>query len=344
MFRALATIEAITAIEAHPNAQMLEIAQVRGWRCVVRKADQFKTGQHILYVEPDAHLDVADERFAFLAKGGMKTNAAGWKGHRLRTVKLRGVVSQGLVMPLCDFPELDQAVVEHRVDVTDLLPIRLWEPLIPFSSEAIGSFPIGVPKTDEQRIQNCTKEELAEALAWSHIEITEKLDGTSVTAFVKEDGTVGVAGRNWELSPDSTASQVVVASAAGRWLDEQEPGVFLQGELIGPNIQGNPYKLTAPRWLLFTTGLLSEGYPCRMDPAVILPDEALMSQMVPRITPGIITHDATVDELIGFADGIRSMLNPDVLAEGVVIRGYDEAGVLRSSFKSISNAYLIKHG
>ena len=344
MSRSLATIETITTIESHPDADRLEIVRVRGWQCVVRKEEEFKPEQRVLYLEVDSHIDVEDERFTFLAKSGMKTNAAGWKGHRLRTAKLRGVVSQGLIMPLRDFPELDQAVVESRVDVTDLLPIRLWEPLIPFSSEAIGSFPMGVPKTDEQRVQNLTQGELAEALAWSRIEVTEKLDGTSVTAFVKRDGTVGVAGRNWELSPDSTASRVVVASEAGRWLATQEPGVFLQGELIGPNIQGNPYKITAPRWLLFTTGSLSEGYPCRIDPVSLLSDEVLAAQMVPRIIPGVITNDSTVDDLIGFADGMRSMLNPDVLAEGIVIRGYDEAGTLRSSFKSISNAYLIKHG
>jgi len=81
-----------------------------------------------------------------------------------------------------------------------------------------------------------------------------------------------------------------------------------------------------------------------MDPATMLPDEVFMFQMVPRITPGIITHDSTVDELIGFADGMRSMVNPEVLGEGIVVRGYDDAGSLRSSFKSISNSFLLKHG
>ncbi len=344
--RALATIETIRGITEHPDADRLEICFVRGWRCVVRKADGFKPGQQVLYIEIDSHIDVEDPRFAFLAKSGLKTNAAGWKGHRLRTMKLRGVVSQGLVMPLDQFPELDGPdwSTEGTKDVTDLLPIRLWEPLIPFSSEAIGPFPAGIPKTDEPRVQNLSQEELTVALSYPHIAITEKLDGSSVTAWMKDDGTIGVAGRNWELSPESTAHRTVTESAAGRWLAEQYPGMFLQGELCGPKIQGNPLKLTRPQWFIFSSGFTSQDVPYRADPAAMLSDEVLAREMVPTIPPGTITRDSTVEDLVAFADGIRSMTDPDLPAEGVVVRGYDDTGTLRASLKSINVQYLLSRG
>jgi RNA ligase (TIGR02306 family) len=341
--RALATIETIRGIVEHPDADLLEICFVRGWRCVVRKADGFKPGQQVLYLEVDSHLDVTDERFAFLAKGGVKTNAAGWKGHRLRTVKLRGMVSQGLIMPLDDFPELREHVAAGEKDVTPYLPVRLWDPVIPHNAEAIGPFPNGIPKTDEERVQNLSQEELAAALSYPHLEIREKLDGQSVTAWVKDDGTLGVAGRNWELSPDSTAYRTVAASPAGEWLKGQSTGMFVQGELCGPNIQGNPLKLVKPRWFVFTVGVTSVwAYSYCADPAAMLPDEVFLHEMVPPIPPGLIHRESTVEELVAFADGINSMIDPTLPAEGVVVRGYDESGALRSSFKSINNQYLLK--
>jgi len=345
--RALATIETIRGIVEHPDADLLEIAFVRGWRCVVRKSDGFKPGQPVLYIEVDSHIDVEDERFAFLGKSGLRTNAAGWKGHRLRTVKLRGMVSQGLIMPLDQFPELEGPdwAVEGTRDVTDLLPIRLWEPVIPHSAEAIGSFPDGIPKTDEERVQNLTPEELSEALSYPHLEVREKLDGQSVTAWVKEDGSLGVAGRNWELSHESTAYRAVTSSPVGEWLAGQSPGMFVQGELCGPNIQGNPLKLVKPRWFVFTAGVVSEwAYVHRADPAALLPDEVFLHEMVPSIPPGMIHRESTVDDLVAFADGIHSMISPTLPAEGVVVRGYDDSGTLRSSFKSINNTYLLKRG
>lgn len=342
MSRALATIETIVAVEEHPNAQMLEIVQVRGWRCVVRKADEFQVGQPVLYLEVDSHLDVEDARFAFLAKGGMKTNAAGWKGHRLKTVKLRGELSQGLVMPLDDFPELLGR--SPGDDVTAALPVRLWEPPIPMTAgDIIGPFPDGVPKTDEERIQNLSAEELAEALSWSYISITEKLDGMSVTAVMKDDGSIAVASRNYEVSAFSTAYTTVVTSPAGEWLMKQVPGVFLQGELIGPSIQGNPLKLTKPEWRLFTVGFISEYREARrVNPVLLLPPDVISEQMVPALPPGTINRYSTTDELIGYADGIVSMLNQGSLAEGIVIRGYDDSENLRSSFKVLNNTALLK--
>jgi RNA ligase (TIGR02306 family) len=342
--RALATIETIKGIVEHPDADRLEIAFVRGWRCVVRKSE-FQPGQQVLYLEVDSHIDVEDERFAFLAKSGLNTNAAGWKGHRLRTVKLRGQVSQGLILPLHLFPELGEAAEVGVHDVTALLPIELWEPLVPYNAEAVGSFPDTVPKTDEERVQNLSGVELVEALSWPHIEVREKLDGQSVSGWVKPDGSLGVAGRNWELSPESTAYRTVAASPAGQWLSGQAVGTFVQGELVGPKIQGNPLKLTKPRWYIFTVGVTSSwNYMYRADPATMLPDEIFLHEMVPTVPPGMIHRESTVEDLVAFADGIHSMIDPTLPAEGVVVRGYDEVGSLRSSFKSINAQYLLERG
>ena len=340
MERALATIATVTAVEKHPDADLLEIVRVRGWQCVVRKADRFAVGDDVLYLEIDSHVDVADERFAFLSKGGLRTNAAGWRGHRVRTVQLRGVTSQGLIMPLGLFPELEGSVAGD--DVTGKLPVRLWEPLIPFGTEIIGALPDGIPDTDLKRVQNFDAEELAALLSLPHLTITEKIDGSSCSAYVKDDGDIGVSyGKRWEVSPLSAVHSTVASSPAGRWLREQHPGTYLQGEIVGPPIQGNPLKLTGLQWLLFGAGYMMWNYPHRMNPLHVIPDDIFHAQAVPWIPPGAINRHSTVEDLIRFADGIRSMLNQDVLAEGIVITGYDDLGERRGSCKVINNAYLI---
>lgn len=112
--RKLASIREISAIHPIPGADRIEVAQVDGWECVVQKGE-FQVGQHIVYVEVDSIVPDVPE-FEFLRP----------RKFRVRTIKLRGQVSQGLVLPLSILP--DGAPCDLGDDVTEVLHITKYDP------------------------------------------------------------------------------------------------------------------------------------------------------------------------------------------------------------------------
>src|ERR1044072_3418313 len=182
--RTLASIPRIKNIEPIANADSIVKATVLGWQLVIKK-DEFKPGDLCVYVEIDSILPDKQE-FEFLRN----------KNFRIRTIKMRGQVSQGICFPLNILP--DNIQVEEGVDVTEVLNIVKYEPPVPVNMQGImkGWFPSFIPKTDETRVQ--VLQELLDIHKGSLCYITEKLDGTSVTYFIK-DGVFGVCSRNLEL-------------------------------------------------------------------------------------------------------------------------------------------------
>ena len=111
--RALAYLVTIDEIKPIPNYDRVEHARVGGWWIIVQK-NQFNVGDKALYIEVDSHVPEKDERFAFLEK----------RHYKVKTLKMCKVYSQGLVMPLSDFPELKNKEVHE--DVTKLLGITYY--------------------------------------------------------------------------------------------------------------------------------------------------------------------------------------------------------------------------
>lgn len=195
--RKLATIRQVAAITAIPNADAIECVTVDGWR-VVSKRGEFALGDLCVYFEIDSVLPERQE-FEFLRKSSYVNNGK-CQGFRLKTMRLRGQISQGLVLPLLS----ELATSQLGDDVTELLGVTIWEPVIPseLSDIVVGGMPSVIPHTDQERIQNLT----ADLAVWSQTEmqweITEKLDGMSMTVF-RNQAHVGVCTRNWELSSAS---------------------------------------------------------------------------------------------------------------------------------------------
>jgi RNA ligase (TIGR02306 family) len=337
--RALATVAVIDALERHPDADRLQVATIRGWRAVVGSDQGFAQGDRVLFIEPDAFLDAEEPRFGFLTSRSCRTAPDGRRGHVLRTTQLRGILSQGLVMRLSDWADTVPQDAAPGTDVTPLLPIRLWEVPIPPGTQIAGSFPEGVGKTDEERVQNIGEERIAAACSapTGSLVVTEKLDGTSITVMVK-DGALLVAGRNWTLAPGCgtyrivEATQAVQAFLSDRSMREE---CILQGELVGPGVQGNPLGLNANELRLFNVAAAGEGR--RLVQARWHPD--LQPYSVPVLQVPVACD---VDGWLAQADRM-SALNPQRRAEGVVVRTYDGHGRLLDSFKAISNRYLLKH-
>jgi RNA ligase (TIGR02306 family) len=262
----------------------------------------------------------------------------GTEGFRLKTIKLRGQVSQGLILPIVVLnpPDTNIYVTPFEdLDVTEMLGIVKYEPPIPaeLAGKVKGLFPSFLRKTDEERIQNLTSE--YEEFKKRKFYVTEKLDGSSAT-FYFNDGVFGVCSRNLELLETEGNSFWKVA----RELDLENKmkdfgiNISIQGEIIGEGIQGNPYKIrgqTVRFFNLFDIDL-QEYHSFSMMKTTLT---GMGLETVPVVDEYFTLPDS-VGELLNYADN-KSLLNPNFDREGVVIRTLDR----KVSFKVISNKFLL---
>jgi RNA ligase (TIGR02306 family) len=325
MERKLASIQRIRNIEPIPGADAIEKATVLGWQLVVKK-NEFVTGELCVYVEIDSVLpDYA--AFEFLRP----------RNFRIRTVKLRGQISQGICFPLSLLPE--GIVAEEGLDVAEALKITKYEPPVPASLSGLmkGLFPSFIPKTDETRVQ--VLQELLDKYHGKTCYITEKLDGTSITCYIK-DGVFGVCSRNMELAEGNTLYWKIVREMdIENKLRKLGRNVAIQGELMGNGIQGNKLKLTGSTIFFFSLFWIDEYKYADYNEwkTVMLTQLALPT--VPVITDAYNLSN-NIDSLLKMAE-IPSCLNSAVMAEGIVTRVVDENEHI--SFKAISNAFLLKY-
>lgn len=193
--RKLASIQRVMALEPIEGADRIEKATVLGWHLVVQKGE-FKVGSYGVYFEIDSLLpDIP--AFAFLKDPKGRVPEEGFV-HRLKTKKLKGVLSQGLLIPLDAFKETFSWV--EGTDVTEMLGVKKYEPPVQVSlrtGQAKSTFPGFIPKTDEIRVQSIPWIVDAFMEKKAVVYITLKVDGTSVTYYIK-DGEFGVCSRNQE--------------------------------------------------------------------------------------------------------------------------------------------------
>jgi len=336
MERKLASVRKISEILPIEGADAIELAIVGGWKVVVAKNAGHKVNDMAIYCEVDSFLPIRDE-FEFLRKSSYKKMGDG-EGFRLRTIKLRGQVSQGLIIPLNELLKYGVSAddVYEGLDVSGVLGIVKYEPPIPaeLAGKVKGRFPSFIPKTDEERVQNLTNE--YERWKDKTFYVTEKLDGSSAT-FYFNDGVFGVCSRNLELLETEGNSFWRVARELDLENKIREFGIniSLQGELIGEGIQGNPYKIkgqTVRFFNLFDIDL-QQYHNLSMFEAIVKNQFGL--ETVPVLDKHFKLYDS-VDELLTYADA-KSELNPNFDREGVVIRSLDRT----ISFKVISNKFLL---
>ena len=344
--RKLASIKPVTYIKPIEGADAIECAIVDdGWPVVVKKGE-YKVGDVAIYLEIDSW--VPHELAPFLSKGQEPREYNGVKGERLRTVKLRGQVSQGLLLPInLNSPLADQ--VSLGDDVTEMLGIQRWEPPIPAQLQGTmkGNFPHFIPKTDQERCQNLRKD-IFETHIDEIYEVTVKLDGSSTTIYVK-DGEVGVCSRNidlketegnsfWKAARDQNIIEPLLKFCKSSGID-----YAIQGELIGEGIQGNPEKLKGQRFYLFDIYSITEGRYLepfeRWAVLEVLVKTGADIEHVPIVDQDVCVAQAydTIDDLLEFAEG--PSLNPQTKREGLVFKSWES----NFTFKAIANSYLLKH-
>jgi RNA ligase (TIGR02306 family) len=333
--RKLASIRIISDIQPIEGADVIELAIVDSWKVVVAKNVGHKVGDMVIYCEIDSFLPIKDE-FEFLRKTSYKKMSDGTEGFRLKTIKMRGQVSQGLILPM-SVVEYTNVDFEVGVDVTNLLGISKYEPPIPaeLSGKVKGLFPSFLRKTDEERVQNLTKEYDEYKSLGRKFYVTEKLDGSSATFYYK-DGVFGVCSRNLELleTEGNTFWKVARELDLENKMRDFGVNISLQGELIGEGIQGNPYKIkgqTVKFFNLFDIDLQVYHSLAHLDRALGI----MGIKMVPIVDEFFVLPD-TIEELLKYAED-KSVLNSKFDREGVVIRSNDRT----ISFKVISNKFLL---
>lgn len=256
--RKLATIEVIRDLQPIEGADRIEVAKVRGWNVVVKKGE-FNVGDKCVYFEVDSVLPADDERYSFLKN----TFNSRLNGYRIKTIRMRGQISQGLALPVTQFPELEYGVNEGTLnvgdDVTELLNVRIYtEPISNvLGAKSKSAFPSElIQKTDAERYQNIDFEKWYNTVIDLQPDrdipvfiLTEKLDGTSFVVFQDPNGNVRMCSRNRELDIEDGESvyHYIFNKYKFREIFEDQNYVFpfaIYGEIIGPSIQKNVYGLS----------------------------------------------------------------------------------------------------
>lgn len=371
--RKLATVQIISGITPIEGADKIEVAQVLGWQCVIAKKDNFEFGDKVVYIEIDSIVPERKE-FEFLRD----------RKFRVKTIKLRKQISQGLVVPLSILP--NRVWVEGD-DVTEILGIKKYDTQIQEEADlnvvnhrskimkylmrfAIvrkiylllnrkekGNWPQWIKKTDEERIQTCAKLLIDNFdKDWS---ISEKLDGQSGTFFLRKGKKwgvpvwqFGVCSRNiWLKTPDnSNYWNVANKYNIEKKMRAMGREIIIQGEIIGPNVQKNKYKVTDHEFYVFTIVIDGERLnDIRMRnvaeelglPVVPLVD----NRFNPKNSFGNIKIWAeqvkdVVKEMVNLSID-KTKLASDTHREGIVCRLVDDPKV---SFKVINPEFLLKHG
>jgi len=424
--RKLVTVRVVGGVNDIDGADFIKAAQIEGWQVVV-KAGEFKEGDLCVFFEVDSFVQLSDPRFSFLEKNAITWH--GIRGARLKTIRLRKQLSQGLALPLKDFPEIlaliegkDQSEV-REMNFTGVVGVMKWEKIMSaqLAGQARGNFPSFIQKSDQERAQNMgdrifgydaqlrpvdisniSMEQLTAAFDAKRIiekngqyftvhparasretryDITIKLDGSSMTLYCRlpdsegdmlikdADGNVigngvqsGVCSRNLDLKIEGNEGNSFVDMAQSGMLDQlveycKRTGrsLALQGELMGPGIQGNREGLTENKFFLYNIFNINSGVYLAPEERYkvlaeinALADEGIDPRFkyiahVPVLFPterfgdnGMCLAELGITDmasLLKFAEG-KSLHN--AVREGLVFKAYDGT----HQFKVISNLYL----
>lgn len=363
--RKLASLRVIDALNPIPNADAIEVAAVGGWNVVVKKGE-FEVGDIGMFFEIDSFLPI-EPRYSFLMNSAIKWR--GMEGIRLRSIKLRKQLSQGLILPLSMFPEVQDVLASEDVeyvteaeglDFTEFLGVQKWERDLPacLSGLAKGSFPAFIPISDEERIQNCQRQVLDSYDEGDVYEATVKMDGSSMTVYYlgkdsqyNHDGEpkFGVCSRRLDLveSEDNQFWKTARERELIETLQEINRitgcSYALRGELCGPSIQSNHERLDEYQFFLYNIWDIDNQRYLGMEER-----DYLLSLLPPREfkrCPRV--YVGTLANLFQREDLVACMLT---YAEGKTATGAEREGLVwkkvdgTASFKTVSNKYLLGVG
>ena len=329
--RKMATVRKISSIHQIDGADRIERAVVDGWDVVVER-DAWHEGDYCVYMEPDTFLPASDPRYTFLMERGTKemmVNNVMVTGHVLRTIRLRGVYSAGILFHLSEvlptIPEVAwQSLYEKNYNVSKMCGV--WEYVAvasPGQFEFLGKYDTYVaPRTDAERAQN-VHQDVFDLLKKTDYYVSVKVDGTSMTICKDiRDDELKIYSHNNRLKLDEGMGLTSFNAANKEGLVdfcEQNPGITLQYELAGTKIGGNRLGLNGHHCFVFSAyDMQQRKY---LDPYELIwnfGSHELRQHVTPKMRLNL-NDLATPTDLLEFADKMRSYVTKDRLDEGLVV-------------------------
>jgi len=350
--RKLVTIRKISAKYQIEGADLIELVQVDGWQCIAKKGE-FEVNDLCVYFEIDSFLPL-EEKYSFLKK---TTKFEGRDGYRIRSMKMRGVISQGLALPLSFGFKYDHINDPWTLDkeVTEVLGVvkydnaqSNYDQKVGNSSDRSNKFPSFIPKTDQERVQNLTS--YFTSMKGHAFEESLKLDGSSMTCYKVKDPKwydkllfwlepstkFGVCSRNLEVEMESAFGKAAIKYN----IEKQLPvGYAVQGELVAPKIQTNHEKVSEAEFYVFDIYNITEQRYLTPTERYKMMDTTLSGLLhTPIVEKSIKVFDVyDLQSLLKRVEG--QSMNPGTISEGRVYKSLTNPN---TTFKAISNKYLLK--
>lgn len=350
MARKLASVQKIVDIKPIEGKDRIVLATIEGWHVIVGK--EMKVGDLVVYIEIDS---VLPERPEF--------EQARKRSNRIRTMKMGNVYSEGIAYPISILPDgnwkegddvtallgivkYDEYAGEEPIGVSNLSKKkynwfqRIWYRIFGYPKRKKGGFSTLISKTDETRIQN-----IPEVLQNKEpVCVSQKVDGQSASYTIEHTffgHKFNVYSRNLNVGRDNSnywkaADMYDMENRMELMMNDMDvKWVAVQGEVAGPGIQKNPEGLKDIDFFIFNI-ITPNGRLGNKEMVEVCSKYGLTT--VPMISYDYILPN-TVDEMLAYATG-PSLINPNVLREGVVVRSQDG----KRSFKAVSPEYLVEHG
>lgn len=360
--RKLASVQRVLSVDPIKRSDYLECLKVLGWQVVSRKGN-FRPDDLCVFLEIDS-VPPDTEMFSFLWAPALRSgdridDATGAyiplpptprpDNFKLRSKRLRGVLSQGLALPVSILPE--GTVPVEGMDVTELLGVTKWEPPIQSAAREVGGgFPTHIfPKTDETRVQAVP--EILDELRGVECYIAVKMDGQSLTFARYDDGGVEthkVCMRNFAVRdlPDSPHWQM---ARQLRIFEKIPIGFAVQGEFCGPGIQANRIGLDKKQFFAFQVySIERQDYLDYRDFLQFCDIAGIPTVPIEWVGP----LDETLESILARAGGKYAnghpregiVIRPTVERRSPVLTAFNGGGAARTSFKAINNEFLLKIG
>jgi len=334
-----ATLEYISEVKHHPNADKLDLVKIKGWQVCVKRGE-FKEGDLSVYIRTDTILEECPQ-YEFLRN----------KSFKIKPIKLRGQLSEGIAFPTSILKEFgsDIVVLDEDIsgtDVSSLVKASHYEKPIPtnLSGQIKGYLPQFLRKTDEENIENIV--DVITELKGKPYYIAEKVDGSSGTFYVKDD-KFGVCSRNLELKEDDNNGFWKIARKYDieNKLKHHFKGrnICIQGEVYGPGIQGNLLGVGELSFALFNLWDIDDQF--YMNYIDLVNFSKVSDIPMVSVLEESDNFDKTVEELHSIANNLKYP-NGHV-AEGIVVR--PQIGFIsrimkqHCSFKVKNEEFKLKH-
>lgn len=344
------TAEVLT-IHEHPNADALELAQVGLYRAVVAKG-AYRTGEMAVYIPEQSVLPAE-----LIEELGLTGRLAGGNADRVKAVRLRGELSQGIVCRPKALADVDLTrAAADGTDFAERLGISKWVPPVPPTMNGdVESAPDLLPWVDIENIQRYPDI----FTSGEPVVLTEKLHGSAcLLTYFAEDGRLQVSSKGFgakslalKEDPRNLYWRAVhghgvagIAAGIAERLGARRVGIF--GEVYGSGVQDLTYGADGRRdtlgYAVFDVSAEIDGQVRWLDATELLDGEL---PLVPRLYEG--PYD--IDRVLEVATGRETVSGRGLhLREGVVIRAaterYSPVTGGRAIAKAVSPAYLTRKG